>query len=169
MIYLTQYSSEEVWYFEVNEEGTVFRQMLLKEGKEGKVSNQRKFQFFLSETNLMLDDRDYKSISKEEFEQVWDILNRNIKDIWIEKKRELPIGTKIDGYIEVFYPQGVIVSIPLYDVLGIANYEECQANSKKSNIHKDLMIKAEIIGYDEVNFWFVLGNPEVLENEYLFE
>ncbi len=117
---------------------------------------------------MYLDHPSLQRISKNEFDRVWNIVNNNQLPEWIKLKEVLPLGTKIDGYIEVFYPQGVIVSIPGYEALGVANFEECAANSQKRNMHKDLIIKAEVIGYDKVNYWVILGNPEVLDKEYLF-
>ncbi|MCL6605227.1 MAG: hypothetical protein K6T94_20375 [Paenibacillus sp.] len=134
----------------------------MEDGKESKISNQKKFEFFLSETDLPLEDPKLKRIPQEEFEQVWDSINKSQRDVWLKLKDSLPLGTKIEGYIEVLYLQGVIVSIPDFDALGIADYAECAANSQKHNMHAGLIIKAEIIGYDEVNNWFLLGNPLVL-------
>lgn len=161
MIYLLDPSGRQRWYFEVDEEGWAFRQILLDEGKESKISNQKKYDFFLSETELPLDDETLLRITQEEFEEVWSRINRDQTERWVELKSKLPLGSKITGPIEVLYPQGVIVSIPVHDALAIADYEECAANYKNRNIHKGLNVTANIIGYDEVNYWFVLGNPRV--------
>ncbi|OBZ18863.1 hypothetical protein A8L34_04740 [Bacillus sp. FJAT-27264] len=166
MIYLTECYAKETWYFEVDEEGTAFRQVLIEKGKESKISNLKRFDFFLSEKELPLDDPGLKRISKEVFEKVWDEINVNQLGTWLEQKEKFPLGTKVEGYIEVFYPQGVIVRIPSHEALGVADYDECAKNSQKANMHKDLVVRAEVIGYDEVNYWFILGNPEVLDREY---
>jgi oligoendopeptidase F len=168
MFYLIQNNiHKQSWYFEVSEVGTVFRQILLEQGKESKVSNQKKYDFFLSETELDLEDPILRRIAKEEFERVWNEVNKDQEDIWNKKKEIIKCGTKIKGFIEVFYPQGVVVNIPEYDVLGLANYEECATNSHKRNMHKDLVVYAEVIGYDDVNYWIILGNPKVLDTEYI--
>ncbi|AIQ59337.1 hypothetical protein [Paenibacillus borealis] len=161
MIYLLDPSGKKRWYFEVDEEGWAFRQILLDEGKESKISNQKKYDFFLSETELPLDDGTLLRITQEEFEEVWSRINKDQTERWVELKSKLPLGTKITGPIEVLYPQGVIVSIPVHDALAIADYDECAANYKNRNIHKGLNVTASITGYDEVNYWFVLGNPRV--------
>jgi hypothetical protein len=165
MIYLIDQSDKATWYFEVNEEGTAFRQMLIEEGKESKISNLRKFEFFLSDQDLSLDEPDLLRISKETFEKEWDSINKNQWNKWLNIKKILPIGTAIEGYIEVFYPQGVIVSIPEYEALGIADYDECAKNSQKRNMYSKSIVLAEIAGYDEVNCWFILGNPKVLDRD----
>ncbi|MFC3745784.1 hypothetical protein [Paenibacillus sp. GCM10012306] len=166
MIYLTDCYAKQTWYFEVDEEGTAFRQVLIEEGKESKISNLKKFDFFLSDQELSLDDPNLKRIPKEIFEKVWNDININQLETWLELKVLLPLGTKVEGYIEVFYPQGVMVSIPSHGALGVADYDECTKNSQKANMHTDLIVRAEIIGYDEVNYWFILGNPEVLDCRY---
>ncbi|MFE4711011.1 hypothetical protein ACFRAM_09070 [Paenibacillus sp. NPDC056722] len=166
MIYLTDCYAKQTWYFEVDAEGNAFRQVLIEEGQESKISNLKKFNFFLSDQELSLDDPDLKRIPKEEFEKVWNDININQLETWLELKELLPLGTKVEGYIEVFYPQGVMVSIPSHEALGVADYDECAKNSQKANMHTDLIVRAEIIGYDEVNYWFILGNPEVLDRRY---
>ncbi|WNS44678.1 hypothetical protein [Paenibacillus sp. MMS20-IR301] len=163
MIYLLDHSGKERWYFEVNEAGWAFRQILLEEGKESKISNQKKYDFFLSETELSLDDETLLRITQDEFEEVWNRINRDQTQSWVELKSKLPLGTKVTGPIEVLYPQGVIVSLPDFDTLAIANYEECAANYKNRNLHKGLYVTADIIGYDEVNYWFVVGNPRIID------
>ncbi|KWX77763.1 hypothetical protein [Paenibacillus jilunlii] len=166
MIYLNEKSGRKEWYFEVDDEGTAYRQILLEEGKESKSSNLKKFEFFLSEKELPLNNPELKRIPKETFEKVWSIVNKDQQTIWHKQKELLTLGEKIVGYIEVFYPQGVIVSIPDNDALGVANYEECAENSQKRNMHKGLLVNAEIIGYDEINYWFILGDPKVFDCRY---
>lgn len=163
MIYLLDHIGRERWYFEVDEEGWAFRQILLDEGKESRISNQKKYDFFLSETELPLDDGTLLRITQEEFEEVWSRINSDQTERWVELKRKLPLGSLVAGTIEVLYPQGVIVSISDHETLAIADYEECNSNYRNGNIHKGLNVTANIIGYDEVNYWIVLGNPRVLE------
>jgi hypothetical protein len=167
MIYLISHNDRQKWYFEVDEEGWAFRQILLEEGKESKISNLKKYEFFLSEHELSLDDVTLQRIPQEAFEEVWNRVNKDQTEIWIELKRKLPLGTEIHGDIEVLYPQGVIVSIPEFEALAIADYEECNANYKTRNIHRGLKVKGTIIGYDEVNYWLVIGNPKVTDEEIL--
>lgn len=161
MIYLQQHSDKQQWYFEVDDEGIAYRQMLLEEGKESKISNVKKYEFFLAEHELPLDDPELKRFPKEAFEAVWDEMITEQQPRWLENKKELPLGTTIIGYLEVLYPQGVIVSIPDTEALGLADYDECAAHSQQRNIHKGLLVEAQITGYDEVNCWFLLGQPRV--------
>ncbi|WP_054941446.1 YxiJ family protein [Paenibacillus ihuae] len=161
MIYLLQQSDKQQWYFEVDDEGIAYRQMLLEEGKESKTSNVKKHEFFLAEHELPLDDPELKRIPKEAFEAVWDEMITEQQPRWLENKKTLPLGTTIMGYLEVLYPQGVIVSIPDTEALGLADYDECAAQSQQRNIHKGLLVEAQITGYDEVNCWFLLGQPRV--------
>jgi hypothetical protein len=161
MIYLLQQSDKQKWYFEVDDEGIAYRQMLLEEGNESKTSNVKKHEFFLAEHELPLDDPELIRIPKETFEAVWDEMITEQQPRWLENKKELPLGTTIIGYLEVLYPQGVIVSIPDTEALGLANYNEFAAHSQQRNLHKGLLVEAQITGYDEVNCWFLLGQPRV--------
>ncbi|MNC14686.1 Immunity protein WapI [compost metagenome] len=161
MIYLLQQSDKQKWYFEVDDEGIAYRQMLLEEGKESKISNVKKHEFFLSEKELSFDDPELKRIPKEAFETVWDKIITEQQPRWLENKKALPLGTTIMGYLEVLYPQGVIVSIPDTAALGLADFAECAAHSQQANISKGLLVEAKITGYDEVNCWFLLGQPRV--------
>ncbi len=154
MNYLLQQSDKQQWYFEVDDQGIAYRQMLLEEGKESKISNVKKHEFFLAEHELHLDDPELEKIPKETFEAVWDEIITKQQPRWLENKKALPLG-------EVLYPQGVIVSIPDTDALGLANYNEFAAHSQQRNLHKGLLVEAQITGYDEVNCWFLLGQPQV--------
>lgn len=67
MIYLLLYSDGQQWYFEADEEGVVYRQMLLEEGKASRISNVKKDDFFLAEGELSLDDPELEPIPKAAF------------------------------------------------------------------------------------------------------
>ncbi|KUP20447.1 hypothetical protein [Paenibacillus sp. DMB5] len=63
MIYLLLYSDGQKWYFEADDEGVVYRQMLLEEGKASRISNVKKYDFFLTDHELHLDDPELQPIS----------------------------------------------------------------------------------------------------------
>jgi hypothetical protein len=44
-------------------------------------------------------------------------------------------------------------------VIGLANYDECKQNIRPEKLYPNHKIKAEVIGYDEINFWLMLDNP----------
>src|SRR5262245_20298032 len=58
-------------------------------------------------------------ITKDEFDHVWTehLISREAQ--WAASKRNSPVGNPVTGYIERFYPQGVIVDLG-GDVLGVA-------------------------------------------------
>lgn len=161
MIYLLLYSDGQKWYFEADDEGVVYRQMLLEEGKASRVSNVKKDDFFLADHELSLDDPELEPIPKATFEAVWNELIKEQLPDWFETKRTFPRGTKVIGYLEVLYPHGVIVSIPDTKALGLADYDECAAHAGHRNIHKGLLVEATVSGYDEVNGWLLLEEPRV--------
>lgn len=161
MIYLLLYLDGQKWYFEADDEGVVYRQMLLEEGKASRISNVKKYYFFLADHELSLDDPELEPIPKAIFEAVWNELIKEQLPDWLETKRTFPRGTKVIGYLEVLYPHGVIVSIPDTKALGLADYDECAAHAGHRNIHKGLLVEATVSGYDEVNCWLLLEEPRV--------
>ncbi len=161
MIYFLYDSDGQKWYFEADDEGVVYRQMLLEEGKASRISNVKKDEFFLAEHKLALDDPELEPIPQATFEAIWDELIKEQLPDWLETKRTFPRGTKVIGYLEVFYPHGVIVSIPDTKALGLAGYDECAAHAGHRSIHKGLLVEATVSGYDEVHFWLLLEEPRV--------
>ncbi|MWC29865.1 hypothetical protein [Paenibacillus sp. MMS18-CY102] len=103
LLYLKQELDDLIIYFEVNEQGTAYRQMVVK-GNEIQSSNLKKFEFILSDQDLPLDKQGLSRINKEEFEDVWSVVTSNGQEQWLTLKNQLPIGTKVEGYIEVFCP-----------------------------------------------------------------
>ncbi|WP_088068065.1 hypothetical protein [Gottfriedia luciferensis] len=65
-----------------------------------------------------------------------------------------------EGKIEVFYPQGVIVSIS-ENVIGVADYIKCKDNSQPENLYPHHKITGKVNGYDEINMWLILENAKV--------
>ncbi|WP_051271431.1 hypothetical protein [Shimazuella kribbensis] len=97
-------------------------------------------------------------IDKSQFEGVWDAYRAELLQDWQKTKDTFPIGQVVEGYIQVFYPQGVIIQIS-GSVVGLADYEECKHNIKSEKLYPNHKIKAEVIGYDEINLWLMLNNP----------
>jgi len=101
-----------------------------------------------------------KEISKDEFESVWNLHLNYHKTQWDNIKRKYKIGSSIMGYIQVFYPQGVIINLE-EQTLGIANYDKCRTTAKPEWMYPGFRVTAIVDGYDEVNHWLVLKEPKV--------
>jgi hypothetical protein len=108
-------------------------------------------------------------ISKQEFDEIWNKHLRQRQDFWEQAKTAYQIGRTVQGYIEIFFPQGVIVNLGK-SVLGVANPQECRASIPPqlplSSFHK---ITAVVTGYEEVNQWLVLGSPQVYQEMITLE
>ncbi|NEW08360.1 hypothetical protein GK047_20385 [Paenibacillus sp. SYP-B3998] len=153
----------ETWYFEADEEGTVFRQIVVKAAGDFIISNQKheSYGFFLSDQGLDNKNSVYLEITKDTFEQIWsDLLQCNILE-WERIKSLLVIGTEVDGVIEVFYPQGVIINLNKLNAMGIADYSECKSSTSPENLYPGYSVKARVKAFDEVNQWIILEGAKV--------
>jgi len=99
-------------------------------------------------------------INEKQFFSVWNTYRNHIIDKWNETKEKFPIGDESSGIIEVFYPEGVIISISP-DIIGIADYNQFSDSTNPENLYPQHKIKGKVVGYDEENMWLVIGNPRV--------
>ena len=100
-------------------------------------------------------------ITKDEFEAVWQAHLALHQAEWEAAKRSYQIGTSVDGWIKIFYPQGVIVF--LGNALGVADYRACKASTSPEFIMgTGYKISAVVSGYDDENQWIILDSPHVI-------
>lgn len=109
---------------------------------------------------------DYESISvveeinQTEFEAIWNNHLANHQAQWNKAKQLLTIGTTVQGYIQIFYPQGVIVNLG-DNILGVADYLTCKISAQQQWMYPGYRVTAIIAGYDEANHWLLLDKPQV--------
>lgn len=103
-----------------------------------------------------------KPIDKNEFVRIWQahLANREVE--WREAKKDCPIGKVVTGYIEIFYPQGVIIDLG-NGKLGVADYQTTKASSKAEFMYPRHKMTGIVSGYDEQNQWITLDSPTVYE------
>ena len=99
-------------------------------------------------------------ITKQEFEAVWQAHATLRQNEWNNAKQIYSLGMAIHGYLEIFYPQGVIVNLG-NNVLGVADYNACRASTEPQFMNTRQKITATVTGYDEENQWVILGSPQV--------
>jgi hypothetical protein len=99
-------------------------------------------------------------ITKNEFDEVWNLHLTQRRAIWNKVKKAYKIGSKVEGAILIFFPQGVIVDLG-EDSLGVADYVECKASTKPESMYPKHKLTATVGGYDEVNQWIILESPQV--------
>jgi hypothetical protein len=152
--------NNEIFYHETKD-GWTIRQIIV-DGKNWITSN----------VNLVLADQqiDYDSepditpISKQEFDEIWYSCLAPRQAIWGKVKQAYLVGTPVQGFIKIFYPQGVIVNLG-GDALGVANYAACKASTKPEFMYSKHKVTAVVQGYDEVNQWIILASPQVYEEQ----
>ena len=99
-------------------------------------------------------------ISKSEFDAAW---NKNLAQTavrWLFTKLAYPSGTPVQGFIILFYPQGVIVNLG-NSVLGVADYKACRHSTKPEFMYPGHKVTATVKDYDELNQWLILDAPKV--------
>src|SRR6266498_1502482 len=104
-----------------------------------------------------------QEISQEEFDNVWNTHLINQQSQWDQTKQKYTIGVEVTGYIQIFFPQGVIVNLG-QDTLGVANYAECRATAKREWMYPGFKVTAIVSDYDELNHWLLLERPRVHED-----
>ena len=149
-----------ITYVETNE-GLAYRQITVN-GEKFMMSNfsDPEWGLILPEGEFAPRDDEAKIITKQEFDGVWSshLMRHQVK--WNNTKQKYPTGTEITGYIQIFYPQGVIVNLDEHS-LGVANYAECRASAKPEWMYPGYRVAAIVADYDELNHWLVLEKPNV--------
>lgn len=168
MKYLKAFSNKETWYFEVEEKGTAFRQIVVNDDGTFIASNRKHetFHFSLADQEIVDTDLQYNRITKNEFEKVWSNYLQAFTNEWNHTKTVLPIGREVEGYIECFFPQGVIVNIFKYNAVGVADYHECRENTPLDWLYPRHIVRAIVKEYDELNQWVVLNKPKILKIQH---
>ncbi|WP_164215541.1 hypothetical protein [Virgibacillus sp. YIM 98842] len=99
-------------------------------------------------------------ISEQYFYSVWNAYKNALMDKWNETKERFPLGYEIEGIIEVFYPQGIVITIS-QDVFGITDYDKSRDSTNPKNLYPGHKMLGKVVSYDEENMWLVIDNPRV--------
>jgi len=103
-----------------------------------------------------------EEISSSEFDEIWQACLAQQKLLWLASKSANPLGALIHGWIEIFFPQGVIVNLG-NNTLGVANYGACRASASPEWMYPGHKVTAIVVAYDELNHWLVLDQPRVFD------
>ncbi len=101
-------------------------------------------------------------IDQDAFEAVWQTHLVKHQAQWQTSKQHYPIGTPIQGWIEIFFPQGVIVNLG-DGSFGVADYAATRASARPEWMYPGHIVMATVSGYDEINLWLVLTQPQVTD------
>lgn len=148
------------YYFEIDHDGTVYRQITIINDRT--IISNRPYEvehFCLSETNIDFVPED--EITKQEFELKWENENQTYLDIWKRTKKNIIVGTVVEGTIECIYPQGIIINLQ-GDIYGVVDYETCSKKNGSQYIHVKNKVRGVVSGYDEENLWVKLDDVEII-------
>ncbi|MEH7349363.1 hypothetical protein [Gottfriedia acidiceleris] len=151
-------------YIEVEDDGYAIKQIAVTQNKY--IASNRKddeHHYYLAEGLLdvseLIDDGG-NEISEKEFYIIWNKHSEVLINTWNITKEKYPIGLEVEGKIEVFYPQGVIVNFA-ENVIGVADYTKCKESTQPENLYPHHKITGKVNGYDEENMWLIIDNPKV--------
>ena len=139
------------YWIEVNDEGTALRQVTIDENNITSISC---LEPCLADQYVDTEN-DCESISKDEFEKIWENAVLPYREKWNTEKQKYKKGQNISGVIKYFYPQGAVLD--LGDVNGCMNIENCGNRP----LYPGYKVRGTILGYDEANMWVLMGNCEL--------
>ncbi len=140
-----------VTYVEVYD-GYTYRQITVSE-TEQIASNilYPKWGMQLAEGQIDYDIEDeITEIHQKEFDKIWSKHLLTYQAHWDNKKQAYPIGTDVEGSIQIFYPQGVIIYLS-NGTLGVSNYNDCKASAQPECMYQGYKVTATVANYDEKN------------------
>lgn len=145
-------------YYETDE-GTVIRQLTANESRTiGSNREDPECGMWLADIPIDPEEMDdLVPINKEEFESVWSRHLETHREEWEKVKDRNPIGSLVEGFLNVFYPHGVIIDLE-EGGHGVANADEYQASTHSSNLLPGRKVTGTVKGYGEVNQWIILDN-----------
>lgn len=109
------------WYYEVDNDGVVYRQMVYYDDGTCITSNRKHslYHYMLAELPLNAQESFYKEIRQAEFEELWhEQLQLGMED-WYRTLSLFPVGSRVEGYIEAFFPQGTLIYLREPQAAGI--------------------------------------------------
>ncbi len=144
MKYAKLKANDETYWFEINQEGFVFRQIINSDNGEISLSC---LEDCLAEGEFCEDDLegDFEYITEEKFSEMWKKCTNPYQEKWSQTKEKYYVGKIIHGMCKCFYPQGTMIEGE--DFLAVCD-EECL------QLHENVI--AKVVGYDEINMWLVV-------------
>ncbi|MGE7823957.1 hypothetical protein [Paenibacillus sp. NPDC093718] len=76
-----------------------------------------------------------------------------------------PVGAKVEGYIEAFFPQGTLINLLEPRAVGLTDTSALESCAPAEWMYPRYRIIAEVSGYDELNQWVLLANAELLGSQ----
>ncbi|MEC0309081.1 hypothetical protein P4H67_20180 [Paenibacillus lautus] len=156
------------WYFEIDNNGTAYRQIVLDEDGSCITSNRKhdSYHFMLAEHPLDPEEPYYTEISQAAFEELWMEQLQAVQMDWHRTQRLFPVGAKVEGFIEAFFPQGTLINLLEPGAVGLADTSNLKAGAPAEWMYPRYRVIAEVSGYDEVNQWVLLTETEIPGSQF---
>ncbi|MNO48386.1 hypothetical protein D3C76_387200 [compost metagenome] len=156
------------WYFEIDNDGVAYRQMVYHDDGICITSNRKhdRYHYMLAEHPLDVHESYYKEISQAEFEELWHEQLQLGMENWHRTQSLFPVGTRVEGYIEAFFPQGTLINLQEPQAVGITDTSALESETPAEWLYPRYRVNAEVSGYDEVNQWVLLTRAEVMGRQY---
>ncbi|MDT8977658.1 hypothetical protein RQP50_15580 [Paenibacillus sp. chi10] len=159
MIYIEAAGVEkdEMYYFEINENGTAYRQISKHGNLHSEVSTAPDFVLCDQEVVIEAGDR---IITKEQFEIEWQQAIEPNLAAWKITKKQYPLGRPVRGEIAMFYPQGAIIRMS-DDAYAVTDYNKLRELTPAQYLYPSYCIEGFVVDYDEINLWLVIENCKI--------
>ncbi len=156
------------WYFEIDNDGVAYRQMVYHDDGICITSNRNHDpnHFMLAEHPLDAQESYYKEISQAEFEELWQEQLQLGMEGWYRTQSLFPVGTRVEGYIEAFFPQGTLINLLEPQAVGLTDTSALKSETPAEWMYPRYRVIAEVSGYDEVNQWVLLTRAKVMGSRY---
>ncbi len=151
------------WYFEIDVDGVAYRQMVVNDDGTCITSNRKHdlYHFMLAEHPIDMKEPYYKEISQAQFEELWQEQLRLGMEDWYRTQSLFPVGSRVEGYIEAFFPQGTLMNLLKPHAVGITDTSVLKDQTPAEWMYPRYRVIAKVSGYDEVNQWVILSQAEV--------
>ncbi|OBY79461.1 hypothetical protein BBG47_11340 [Paenibacillus sp. KS1] len=159
MIYIEAAGVEEdeMYYFEIDENGTAYRQISKHGNLHSEVSTAPDFVLCDQEVVIEAGDR---IITKEQFEIEWQQAIEPNLAAWKITKKQYPPGSPVSGEIAMFYPQGAIIRFS-DNAYAVTDYNKLREQTPAQYLYPSYCIEGFVVDYDEINLWLVIENCKI--------
>lgn len=151
------------WYFEIDQQGVAYRQLVIEDDGKCIASNRKDGDDHFMLAEQPIDTSEAGLIFIEEFEKVWSASLKSTGELWQRQKSLHPVGQRVEGAIEAFFPQGTLITLANTGAVGLADTGELELTGKPQWMYPRHVVQAVVKRYDEVNQWIVLDQAAVLE------
>lgn len=159
MIYIEAAGVEEDdrYYFEIDENGTAYRQISKYGDSHCEVSTSP--DFVLCDQEVIVEAYD-RILTKEQFEIEWQQAIVPNLAAWKRTKKQYPPGKPVSGEIAMFYPQGAIIRLS-DNAYAVTDYNKLRERTPAQYLYPGYWIEGIVSQYDEINLWLVIENCKI--------